>query len=111
MVRKLTKVIFKFRIDKNLREKLEKNGEVNYSAIVNSSLKQLIENNESFILQDNFNFDFDGYVTIGLDVDIYDQIKNISKRTGIRLFYLVNIALLYHLSRSNNGREVTKEWS
>ena len=105
----MTKVIFKFRIDKVLREKLEQDDKINYSAIVNDSLKQLIENNESFIFQDNFNFDFDGYVTIGLDVDIYDQIKNISKRTGIRLFYLVNIALLYHLSRSNNGQEVTKE--
>ena len=105
----MTKVIFKFRIDKSLREKLEQGNKINYSAIVNDSLRQLIENNESFILRDNFNFQFDGYVTIGLDVDLYNQIKDISKRTGIRLFYIVNIALFYYISQSiNHGQEVTK---
>ena len=103
----MTKVIFKFRIDKNIRQKLEQNGEVNYSQIVNESLKEFIDNNESFLVRDNFQFEFNGYLNIGIDYDLYNEIKNISKRTGIRLFYLVNIALLYHLSRSTNGQEVT----
>ena len=105
----MTKVIFKFRIDKNLKQILDSQGEVNFSKIVNESLKEFIDNNESFLVKDNFQFEFNGYLNIGIDYELYQEIKNISKRTGIRLFYLVNIALLYHLSRSTNGQEVTKE--
>jgi len=104
----LTKVIFKFRVDKNIKQFLDSQGEVNFSKIVNESLRKFIDNNESFLLRDNFQFEFNGYLNIGIDYDLYNEIKNISKRTGIRLFYLVNIALLYYISRSiAHGEEVT----
>ncbi len=93
----MTKIIFKFKVDKNIRYFLDSQG-VNRSKIVNDALRNLISANDP--LKQDFIFEFDGYLTVGLDYDIYNEIKKISKSKGIKLFYLVNIALLSYIQPS-----------